>query len=107
MPKRAVDRKAAVVRLDGEHELYSAARLAPQLEGLLSGGQSVVVDLRRATFVDSATVNALIDAKRRADALGLHLSLLVGDETGPSVRRLFELTALHDVLPIREDGRAP
>jgi anti-anti-sigma factor len=98
--------KDTTVELRGEHELYSAARLRPRLERLLAEGQSVVIDLREATFVDSATVNVLIEAKRRADQLGLRFSVIVGAETGPSVRRLFALTSLHDVLPITDEAPA-
>ena len=105
MSEQRMKNKEMVVALAGEHELYSAARLRPRLEALLADGHPVVVDMRRATFVDSATVNVLIDAKRRADALGLDFSLLIGPETGASVRRLFALTTLDEVLPIRDEGR--
>jgi anti-anti-sigma factor len=89
-----VEQDAAVVALRGEHEAYTADKLARHLTGLLSEAVSVVVDLREATFIDSTVVGVLLAARRRADADGLRFSLLLGSHTGWSVRRLLEVTGL-------------
>jgi anti-anti-sigma factor len=89
-----VDRDAAVVTLRGEHEAYTADKLARHVNGLLSEGVSIVVDLREATFIDSTIIGVLLAARRRADAAGLRFGLLLGSRTGWPVRRLLEVTGL-------------
>jgi anti-sigma B factor antagonist len=89
-----VEQDAAVVTLRGEHEAYTADKLARHLTGLLAEGVSVVVDLREATFIDSTVVGVLLAARRRADAEGLRFALVLGSQTGWPVRRLLEVTGL-------------
>jgi anti-sigma B factor antagonist len=89
-----VEQDAAVVTLRGEHEAYTADKLARHLTGLLAEGVSVVVDLREATFIDSTVVGVLLAARRRADAAGLRFALVLGSQTGWPVRRLLEVTGL-------------
>ena len=89
------------VSLVGEHEAYTADKLAKHLRGLLDEGVPVVVDLRRATFVDSTVIGVLLASQRRARELRLDFVLRLGDETGWPVRRLLEVTGLEaefDVL---------
>ena len=85
-----VDHDRAVVVLRGEHETYSAERLARRLDALVDGGISVSVDLREATFIDSTVVGTLLAAKRRADTRSLAFVLVLGDDTGWAVRRILE-----------------
>jgi anti-anti-sigma factor len=89
-----VEQDAAVVTLRGEHEAYTADKLARHVNGLLSEGVSVVVDLRETTFIDSTVAGALLTAHRRARAAGLRFALLLGPDTGWPVRRLLEVTGL-------------
>jgi anti-sigma B factor antagonist len=89
-----VEQDAAVVTLRGEHEAYTADKLARHLTGLLAEGVSVVVDLREATFIDSTVVGVLLAARRRADAEELRFALVLGSQTGWPVRRLLEVTGL-------------
>lgn len=85
----------AVVALRGEHEAYTAHKLARRLEALLDEGVPVTVDLRGATFIDSSVVGVLLAAKRHADASELEFVLQLGSETGWPVRRLLEVTGLN------------
>ncbi len=78
----------------GEHEAYTAPKIARQLAALLDEGVPVVVDLRRTTFLDSTVVGVLLAAQERAERRGVELVLRLGAGTGPEVRRLFELTGL-------------
>lgn len=94
----SVEQDRATVSLSGEHEAYTADKLARHLSALLAEGMGVTVDLRRASFIDSTVVGVLIGAHKRAVAAGLPFSLLVGGETGWPVRRLLEVTGLDEQL---------
>jgi anti-anti-sigma factor len=89
-----VTQDRAVVTLRGEHEAYTADKLAKQVTGLVDEGLSVTVDLRETAFVDSTVVGVLIAARRRAAERGTGFRLLLGDETGWPVRRILEVTGL-------------
>ena len=97
-----VEEDRATVALSGEHESYTADKLARQLSALIAEAVGVTVDLRQATFIDSTVVGVLIAADRRASEAGLPFSLLVGNETGWSVRRLLEVTGLGERLDIHD-----
>ena len=90
----SVDRDRATVRLDGEHEAYTADKLAKHITALLAEGVPVTIDLRHAAFIDSTVVGVLLAANRRAAEAGLEFVLLLGDETGWPVRRMLEVTGL-------------
>jgi anti-sigma B factor antagonist len=96
----SVERDRALVRLSGEHEAFSADKLARNLSALIAEGVPVTVDLRQATFIDSTVVGVLIASHRRAAAAGLDFILLLGSETGWPVRRLLEVTGLDTELDI-------
>jgi len=88
-----------LLKVSGEHDLYTAPDLRDRLkEGLSAGG--VVVDLSGATFVDSSILGALLSARQRAaeDGNGFAVSL----ETGASrtVRQVFEITGLIPAMPV-------
>ena len=90
----------AVVLLSGEQEAYSAPKLEAQLAPLLEEGIGVVVDLSPTTFVDSATLLVLLKARKRAEERRVGFALQMGDSTGASVRRTFEITRLNTIFPI-------
>ena len=89
-----VEQDHATVALRGEHEAYTADKLAKQITALLDEGVGVTVDLRQASFIDSTVVGVLIAGLRRAEDRGLQLELLLGRETGWPVRRMLEVTGL-------------
>ncbi|HEX4677954.1 MAG TPA: STAS domain-containing protein [Gaiellaceae bacterium] len=97
-----VEHNHAVVALRGEHEAYTADKLAEQLSTLLAKGVAVTVDLRQAMFIDSTVVGVLITAHRRAQEADLDFVLRVGGETGWPVRRLLEVTGLGTQLDVVE-----
>jgi anti-anti-sigma factor len=92
----------ALVTLRGEHEAYSANKLARQLGALLDEGTAVAVDLRETSFVDSTLVGTLLAATRHADELSLGFVLIMGESTGWPVRRLLEVTGLETTFPLIE-----
>ena len=97
-----IEADRATVALRGEHEAYTAHKLARHLSGLIAEGVGVTVDLRHATFIDSTVVGVLIAAHRRATRAELPFGLQVGGETGWSVRRLLEVTGLDKQLDVFE-----
>ena len=90
------------VEIKGEHEAYNAGKLERELDHLLDEGFGIVVDLRNASFIDSQTAGLLLSAHRRAEAKGTEFRVVIGEETGWSVRTLFEVTGLGDVLQVAE-----
>lgn len=96
----------ALVSLRGEHDAYSAQRLARQIAILQFEGYAVVIDLAETSFIDSTIVSTLLRARREAEQLGLKFSLVLDDTTGWSVRRLLELTRLDKVFSISRSPRA-
>lgn len=90
----------ALVALRGEHEAFSADRLARRLDSLLVEGLSVVVDLRATDFLDSTAIGVLLAAQRHAQAEGLSFVLVLGRETGWPVRRVLEVTGLREQFDV-------
>jgi anti-sigma B factor antagonist len=89
-----------VVVVEGEHDIYTAPTLRERLEEALDRGGGTVVDLTRATFVDSSVLGALLDARRRALDSGQGFVVSVGEEVEPGVRRILDITGLIPVLPV-------
>ena len=87
-----------VVELKGEHEAFTAAKLERELANLVDEGFAVVVDLSRASFIDSQTAGVLLTARRRAEEKGMSFRTVLGDDTGWSVRTLLSVTGLGDAL---------
>ncbi len=85
---------AAVVALVGEHDAYSAERLASELTALLDEGLRIVVDLRDAAFIDSTTLSVLLGARLRAAQSSLGFALLLPDRQYTQVHQILELTRL-------------
>ena len=98
-----------VVSIEGEHDIYTAPALRDRLDTALSRATGVVVDLTRATFVDSSILGALLDARRRALDESRGYVVCIGAEVEPGVRRILDITGLVPVLPVivgREDAVA-
>jgi anti-anti-sigma factor len=88
-----------VVELKGEHDEFTAPKLARELQLLIERGLHVVVDLRGTTFLGASNVGVVLSAWTSAAKQGRRLVLLLDDSTGPAVRRLFELTRLGSIVP--------
>jgi anti-sigma B factor antagonist len=104
---------AAVVVVNGDVDLHSAPELRERLALLADGeDEHVVVDLSDSTFLDSMALGVLLAAKKRRDADGKRLDIVVST---PDVRRIFEITMLDRIFDLyatraealgagREDG---
>lgn len=84
-----------VIVVTGEIDLASA----PKVESAISGfsGQTVVLDLRRVEFMDSAGLKVLLNQRSRLEESGGDLRLVVGEG---AVVRLLELTGVSDAFSI-------
>jgi anti-sigma B factor antagonist len=88
-----------LVGVEGEIDLYSAPELRSRLAKAIDSGKTrLVVDLREATFIDSTTLGVLIAAVKRVQPVGGTLAIVCADQ---NIRRIFELTGLENVFPIR------
>jgi anti-anti-sigma factor len=96
----------ALVSLVGEHELYDAPKLDDRLGSLIAERLSIVIDLTEADFLDSSIVGILLHTQKLTGLAGVDYNVVLGDSTGESVRRMFEITRLADVLPIVERDAA-
>jgi anti-anti-sigma factor len=93
------DRDRVVVRPIGEIDLASIAVVdAPLQELRASGFETLVLDLRHVTFIDSTGLHLLLRWARRAEDDGFRLSIELAAD-GP-VARILQLTGLVDVLPV-------
>jgi anti-sigma B factor antagonist len=93
------DSGLAVLAITGEHDLSTAPVLRQRLDGLIADGDSIVVDLSPATFVDSSILGVILDARRRAEAGGLGFAVSHPNGTDP-VGRVLDITGLRSKLPV-------
>ena len=99
-----------ILTLVGEHDAYSANRIASEIEVLLDTGIPVVVDLTEATFVDSQTLSALLSARHQADVANLGFTVVLPEDTFTQVHRILRMTGLaswfatYPSLPTARDG---
>lgn len=88
----------AVTELPADWSFVTAPDLAGELCVVLDrGAPGLIVDLRRAGVCDSASLDALIRAARRARGWGSWLRLVISD---PGARRVVQLVALDEVMPV-------
>jgi anti-sigma B factor antagonist len=93
------DEGLAVLTVRGEHDLSTAPDLRRRLKALIGEGDSIVVDLSPATFVDSTILGVILDASRRASDAGLGFAV-AHTNGGSSVARVLEVTGLKAELPV-------
>jgi len=87
----------AVVHVAGEIDLSVRAELARMLAQACAGGRDVVVDVSRTTFMDSAGLHALVEARRSQIAAGWNLVLR---NPSASVRGILTMAGLEGWFPI-------
>jgi anti-sigma B factor antagonist len=84
-----------VVAAPEEIDIANAQELRTALRQA-AGSHALVVDLTRTHFCDSAGIQALVDAHRRARAEGGRVLLAI---SGAAVPRIFEITGVDRVIP--------
>jgi anti-anti-sigma factor len=91
-------RGAAVITLPVEIDISNADQVRDELLSLLNRGPAVLlVDMAGTTFCDSAGVNALVRAHKRATANGAELRLVVA---APGVQRVLAITGVDRLIPV-------
>ena len=94
----AVDDSTHVIELGGEVDLYTAPEFKERMVELIeSGKKQIVVDLSKATFIDSTTLGVLVGGVKRLRPAGGSLALVCTDE---NITKIFEITGLDRVFPI-------
>jgi anti-anti-sigma factor len=92
---------ATCLRLEGTLDGDSALPLARLLLDAQRMGDELVLDLSRLAMVDVAGLRVLVDAARRACAVGCELFLRA---PSPAARRLFRVTGLGAWAHLDENG---
>jgi anti-sigma B factor antagonist len=90
--------RVAVVSLPAEIDLVNADQVREDLLSLLNRSPAtLIVDMGSTTFCDSAGVNALVRAYKRARASGAGMRLVV---TAPNVQRVLAITGMDSLVDI-------
>ena len=94
----AVDDTTHVIELGGEVDLYTAPEFKERMVQVIEDGKKhVVVDLSKATFIDSTTLGVLVGGVKRLRPAGGSLTLVCTD---PNICKIFEITGLDRVFSI-------
>ena len=104
---QAIDDSTHVIELGGEVDLYTAPEFKERMVELIeSGKKHIVVDLSKATFIDSTTLGVLVGGVKRLRTNEGQLSLVCSDR---NITKIFEITGLDRVFtiyPTREEALA-
>jgi anti-anti-sigma factor len=90
-----------VVRMRGELDVATAPEFESVLLRLRPPHQRVVLDLSELRFMDSTGLRILLQARRAASEGNWQLSLR---SVPPNIRRLLELSGVHDLIAIESTG---
>ena len=90
----AAEVSETTVELDGHEETVEQARVETRPRG---DGYEVIVDLSKATFIDSTTLGVLVGGVKRLRPAGGTLALVCSDQ---NIVKIFEITGLDRVFPI-------
>ncbi|MGD0703819.1 MAG: STAS domain-containing protein [Trebonia sp.] len=91
------ERGVVIAAVTGDIDMSTVAGLRERLFGLADGGQPLIVDLNRVTFIDSAGLGVLIGAARRAAAHGASVHAVCSQ---PQTRKLLWLTGVDRRIPL-------
>jgi anti-sigma B factor antagonist len=95
--RRDLDPRCSVIAIEGELDLASAPSLKWTLIDALDAGHSLlVVDLARASFMDSTALGVLVGINRSLDP-DARLSIVCN---GDAVSKIFELSGMDGVFAI-------
>jgi anti-anti-sigma factor len=97
---------AAVLALSGECDAYDEPLLATVARERIAAGQPIIVDFSQAVFVDSVVLGSLLALLREAEGANVPLVLYLPDRTGPEIHRVFSISGLDQLLPLRSTWRA-
>jgi anti-sigma B factor antagonist len=90
--------EAAVITLPEEIDISNSEQVRDELLSLLNRAPAVlIVDMAETTFCDSAGVNALVRAHKRATASGAEIRLVVASL---GVQRVLAITGVDRLIPV-------
>jgi anti-sigma B factor antagonist len=93
-----IDADTHVIELGGEVDLYTAPEFKERLVQVIEDGKKqLVVDLSKATFIDSTTLGVLVGGVKRLRTNEGQLSLVCSDR---NITKIFEITGLDRVFTI-------
>lgn len=88
--------------LKGELDVLPAGELEAMLTRIcVDGTTGIGLDLRNLTFMGSSGIRVVLLAKELCERHGYEFFVIPGPR---NIQRLFELTGITDVLPLREEG---
>ena len=100
----SIDGDTHVIELGGEVDLYTAPEFKERLVQVIEDGKKhLVVDLSKATFIDSTTLGVLVGGVKRLRTNDGQLSLVCSDR---NITKIFEITGLDRVFTIHETREA-
>src|SRR5689334_24947362 len=95
------ERGVVIAAITGEIDISAVAQLRERLFELADNGGTLIVDLNRVTFIDSAGLGALVGTARRAAAHGGSLHAACSQ---PQTPKLLWLTAVDRPTPPAATG---
>ena len=95
-------KRKVILVVSGTLDVYTSPQLRAKLVDIVAAGgwNTLVIDLREVTFLDSKGVGVLVLAKGHAHTGGKDVVLVV---TRPAIRRLLEITGMTELFLIIED----
>jgi anti-anti-sigma factor len=97
--RRRRDEDSAVLSVTGAIDVATAPAFEREVFGALAEAPgALVIDLRRVNHLDSRGVHVLVRALRRARTSGVALSVCL--QPGGVIRRVLDLSGLHEALPV-------
>lgn len=91
------ERGVVIAAVTGGVDIFTVALLRECLFELADSGRTLIVDLNRVTFIDSAGLGTLVSAARRAAAHGSSLHAVCAR---PQTRKLLWLTGVDRRIPL-------
>lgn len=90
-----------MVALKRECDAYDEPLLGALLRERIGERQPIIVDFSHASFVDSVVLGSLLAMLREAESEGVPLVLYLPEDTGVEVHRVFSISGLDQLLPLR------
>jgi anti-sigma B factor antagonist len=90
-------RGVVIAAVTGGVDIFTVAQLRECLFELADSGRTLIVDLNRVTFIDSAGLGALVGTARRAAAHGGSLHAICAQ---PQPRKLLWMTGVDRRIPL-------
>jgi anti-anti-sigma factor len=85
------------ISLEGEWDMANADVFTEQIEQVLDDQKHLILDLSRATFIDSSTIHTLIKTHEVASKQGQAVVLQLA--TAASVERILEVSGIDQLIP--------